>query len=279
VNRSLKSSLGARTSLIVVIVLLIVLFTPVMASAQEYPTAVIRTDALNVRSGAGPAYSVVATVYYGEYVYLLGRDSASLWVYVRLGDNVTEGWLNSKYIHAAVDISTLPLLAEAENSAIVLAYTLNIRSGPDVAYPVVGTVTQLNFVQMLERNNDGTWVKIRTSSGVVGWAHIAWLSPLSSVSSLSQATDVAAVPAGTENLARVTAYALNVRSGPDVAYPPVAIVYAREYVTLLGRDSQGLWVKVMTATGTQGWVHTAWLYTTGIDIMALPDVTPVYTYQ
>jgi hypothetical protein len=26
-------------------------------------------------------------------------------------------------------------------------------------------------------------------------------------------------------------------------------------------------------------VHTAWLNTTGIDIMALPDVTPVYTYQ
>lgn len=252
------------------------MLVPVMASAQEYPTAVVRTDALNVRSGAGPAYPVVATVYYGEYVYLLGRDSASQWVYVRLWDNVTEGWLNSKYVRPAVDVSTLPLMAEAEDSAIVLAYTLNIRSGPDVAYPVVGTVTQLNYVEMLERDEYGIWVKIRTSSNVVGWVHTAWLSPLSSVSGLAQATDVGAVPAGTENLARVTAYALNVRSGPDVAYPPVAIVYARDYVTLLGRDQWGLWVKVMTASGTQGWVHTAWLNTGNIDIMALPDMTPTY---
>jgi uncharacterized protein YgiM (DUF1202 family) len=256
--------------------MLIALFTPVMVSAQGIPTGLVQTDALNVRSGAGPAYPVVATVYYGEYVYLLGRDSASLWVYVRLFDNVTEGWINSKYIRPTVDISSLTVMADYEASAIVLAYTLNIRSGPDVAYPVVGTVTQLNFVQMLERDEYGTWVKIRTSSGVVGWVHVGWLSPLTPVSNLAQATDVAAVPAGTENLARVTAYALNVRTGPDVAYPPVAIVYARDYVTLLGRDQWGLWVRVMTAAGTQGWVHTAWLNTTGIDIMALPDVTPDY---
>ncbi len=248
-----------------------------MVSAQDIPTGLVQTDALNVRSGAGPAYPVVATVHYGDYVYLLGRDSASLWVYVRLFDNVTEGWLNSKYIRSTVTISSLPQMADYEASAIVLAYTLNIRSGPSSTYPIVGTVTQLNFVQMLERDTNGIWVKIRTNSGVIGWVHSGWLSPLSSINDLA-AAPVESLPATEAYVptATVTAYALNVRTGPDIAYPPITVIYAGHYVTLLGRDTWGVWVKIRTASGTEGWVHTHWINTHGTDVMTLPDMTPTY---
>jgi uncharacterized protein YraI len=56
--------------------------------------------------------------------------------------------------------------------------------------------------------------------------------------------------------AKINTGALNVRSGPGVAYGTVAVVYKDQTVNLLGRNADGSWVKVGLYNGVEGWVNS-----------------------
>ncbi len=47
--------------------------------------------------------------------------------------------------------------------------------------------------------------------------------------------------------------ALNLRTGPDITFPPIAELYPGEALTVLGNN--GLWLNVQRATGQSGWVN------------------------
>jgi uncharacterized protein YraI len=63
--------------------------------------------------------------------------------------------------------------------------------------------------------------------------------------------------------------ALNIRSGPGVNYNVITFVYRNTLLTLLARNADTSWVKVMTATGTQGWVSARYILT-GYALASLP---------
>lgn len=71
-------------------------------------SAIVSTGALNVRSGPAITFGVTAVVTQGTSVELLGRNSSSSWVKVRLS-NGHIGWVNAFYITANTTISSLPL--------------------------------------------------------------------------------------------------------------------------------------------------------------------------
>jgi uncharacterized protein YraI len=75
------------------------------ADTAVVPTATIATYALNVRSGPGISYDIVA--YYSQWqtARLLGRNSAGTWVQVQLATG--SGWINAAYIQTNVAISSL----------------------------------------------------------------------------------------------------------------------------------------------------------------------------
>ncbi len=52
----------------------------------------------------------------------------------------------------------------------------------------------------------------------------------------------------------VAAYRLNVRSGPGLNYPVLALLYRGEEVRLLGRNYAGTWLKVEASYNFRGWV-------------------------
>ena len=58
----------------------------------------VNTGQLNIRSGPGAGYSVLSSVYYGHVVQLLGRNTSSTWLKVRLFDG-QEGWANATIYH------------------------------------------------------------------------------------------------------------------------------------------------------------------------------------
>jgi uncharacterized protein YraI len=60
-------------------------------------------------------------------------------------------------------------------------------------------------------------------------------------------------------VAVVTAGRLNVRSGPSVGNPVVAVADQGEQLTLLGRNADVSWVQIMMSDGIQGWVGTRYL--------------------
>ncbi len=64
---------------------------------------------VNLRTGPGVEHPVRTAVPAGTTVTLLGRNSSSSWLKMRLA-NGTEGWMNANYISNSSTISSLPIL-------------------------------------------------------------------------------------------------------------------------------------------------------------------------
>ncbi|PID86369.1 MAG: hypothetical protein CSB13_03845 [Chloroflexi bacterium] len=219
---------------------------------------VVNTGQLNVRSGPGIEHSIAASVFQNHTVQLLGRNTLSTWLKVRLFDG-QEGWVNAKYITTNYPVSNLPVMWDdavvpGAPTAIVGAGNLNVRSGPGPSYSALTTVSYGTTFTLVGRNHDGTWVKVRMGNGIEGWVNAAYLTTSVPVSSLpivdgSTGTGVAT--------AVVVTGALNVRSGPGVSHGQVAVAYQGAAMTLIGRNADGSWVKVRFTNGTEGWVNAS----------------------
>jgi uncharacterized protein YraI len=238
---------------------------PVLVSTS---TAHVTAGNLNVRSGAGPTYSSVAVAHNGDSLVLIGRNSAATWVKVRLASGV-EGWVNVTHISTTVVIASLPVLdtgsASTEPGATVATGALNIRSGPSSAYAVIATLTQGQPVVLLGRTADSGWAQVRIYNGVVGWANAAYLNANVAFSTLpvvnvSSSPSPGPGPGPSSATGTVTASALNVRSGPGLAYGVVAGVYWGQQVTVHGRSADGGWLKISVG-GVTGWVSSHFIQT------------------
>lgn len=78
--------------------------------------------------------------------------------------------------------------------------------------------------------------------------------------------------------ATVNTGALNVRTGPGVAYDSVAVAYQGYIVTLIGRNEAATWAKIRLTTGQEGWVNASLLTPavaiSSLPVVAAPAVTP-----
>jgi uncharacterized protein YgiM (DUF1202 family) len=78
--------------------------------APSGPTATVSNAvyALNVRSGPGVSFGVVTAIQRTTQVTLIGRNTFSTWLKVRLS-NGTEGWSSATYLTTTYNISNLPV--------------------------------------------------------------------------------------------------------------------------------------------------------------------------
>jgi N-acetylmuramoyl-L-alanine amidase len=239
---------------------------PVMDEAM--PTAVINTGLLNVRSGPGVGYAILTVTYQGYVVKLLGRNASATWAKIEL-PNRTQGWVNASLVIPSAPISSLPVLYQdsptAGQTAVVVTGALNVRSGPGVSYSPVTVVSYGQVVMLLGRNSLTTWANIRLPDGREGWVNASFLQLSVPLASLPN-TETSAAPTLT---ATVTAWALNVRSGPGVTHNITAGLSYGQQVTLIGRNSDATWGQVRLANGMIGWVNLTYLKTE-VNIAALP---------
>lgn len=232
---------------------------PVLASTS---TAHVASGNLNVRSGPGVTYSSVAVAGSGDALILLGRNSNTTWIKVRLA-NGTEGWVNATLISTSIALSSLPVLdggsTSAEPTGTVATGALNIRYGPGSGYNVIATLTQGQPVVLLGRTESSGWAKVRIYNGAVGWANAAYLNMSVAFSSLPvvAASSPAPSPAPAPSAAAgtVTASALNVRSGPGLGYGVIAGIYQGQHVNVHGRSADGGWLKISFGN-TTGWASS-----------------------
>lgn len=118
--------------------------TPTVTVSSGYCT----TSALNVRSGAGTGYSVVASLSLNTRVYILGSQtdsSGTVWYNVAWasGQRVYYGYASSAYISKDNDnVST--------QMALINTTSLNVRAGAGTGYSAIGTVSKDTQVQILE---------------------------------------------------------------------------------------------------------------------------------
>ncbi len=99
-------------------------------------------------------------------------------------DNNTPGQERAVANHLGIFIThpistATPSPAQQVSAAYqVTANALNVRSGPGVSNPSIGTLTLGNIVTGLALSSDGSWIQIQSSYGLTGWCSAAYLNSL-----------------------------------------------------------------------------------------------------
>lgn len=246
------------------------------------PVGLVTAGQLNVRSGPGTTYPVIAVLQQYEQVTLLGRNSTASWVQVRLVDGRV-GWCSSRYIDSPVPFSSLPLVRPPAPPSVpstipvttapppgsgplgmTISPRLNVRSGPSVGYSVIAVLVEGQQVALIGRNPNSTWLQIRLNDTLTGWVNAAYIQTSATISGLP-------VTGEYEPWGVVTTGALNVRSAPSITANVILTASEGQGVGLLGRSASGQWIKVRINSQI-GWAAASGL-TTSVPISSLPVVT------
>lgn len=143
---------------------------------------IVNVGALNVRSGPGVQYTILATVAGGDELHVIGQnDGRENWWYVELA-NGQRGWINNIHVIIRGDLSDVPVV---EHEGVLIQPTLYVgypgnplfptlpHQGVPVCYlaghsefPIVGRSQQSSFYQIVGTCQDGTQV--------TGWIEAQW---------------------------------------------------------------------------------------------------------
>lgn len=146
----------------------------------QYPgMATVTAYTLNVRTGPGTTFAIIGKLNSGAVVPLTGfRNGNGSWVQVVMPNGQT-GWVSSTYVRTSVPISNLipitgttpPPPVGGNPVGIVKAYWLNVRTGPNVSFPVITTLPAGTPVSLLGRDYASTWLKVAIPDGRQGWVN------------------------------------------------------------------------------------------------------------
>lgn len=169
---------------------------PSSAAASSPGVVAVNTGKLNLRSGPGAAFPVVAELIQDEQLIVIARSG--IWINVQRLNGQT-GWVNGSLVKTVAGAAASapqpaspaptspgPTSSTSTSSAVVNSPFLNLRSGPGALFPSLAEMPQGEVLAVLSKS--GLWVSVRRSSGQEGWANgsllkITGTAPVSSSSS------------------------------------------------------------------------------------------------
>ena len=148
---------------------------------------------------------------------------------------------------------------------VVLADSLNVRSGPGSSYSVITSVSKSETVNVIV---EGTWCKIYVpSKKAVGYVSREYLDI-----TYPTATATTELPfEAHDGIYKVTATRLNMRSGSSTDYSVVATLDNGELVTRYG--ASGTFYKVVDSSGLEGWCSSKYLELVSAAVTPTPSPT------
>ncbi len=136
---------------------------------------VVTTDLLNIRSSAGPNYSILGSIKRGDVVKVVNVSQD--WAWVKISGTVS-GWCASKFL---IEREMLSITAE-DLSALgkhrVSTYVLAMREKPGSEERSLGTLKFAQVVDVDMISEDKLWKHCTTSSGQTGWCSFQFLASL-----------------------------------------------------------------------------------------------------
>lgn len=175
--------------------------------------------------------------------------------------------------------TALPLVAQDVTIEATLYQTVNVRSGPDTRFEIVGQVRAGDTVLVVGRGDeDGLWLQVELAGGKLGWVPSYLLIFEGDVTTLPLVGE--AMPDGGQpeteapGVVIVTAYGtVNVRSGPSIIDDIVAQLDIGDQARALARSNErNDWLFVEN-TALTGWVAYFTVYVQG-DPTQLPLRVP-----
>lgn len=185
-----------RRRLVILVTLVLVLTTaPIEVLAQPGVIVIPNGNAINVRSGPGPEYTVRAMLYSGTPLPADGRaatdDCPDGWLRVALTGSV-EGWVNACAVTVIGDAAALPLAEPAfpilvadlemlpvlsnggawspDNMAMltVVVGTTLLFEQPSITSSQIGSISAGAQVELVARDETGQWLLVRFGP-TAGW--------------------------------------------------------------------------------------------------------------
>ena len=210
--------------------------------------------ALNLRSGPGLSYSILAVLAEGTTMEIIdtgGSANGYDWVEVWVSSLDKTGFVASTFLEK---VTSSPVdSAFPVGSTAVTTAALNIRSGAGLSYPVIVTLwvgAPVTVTGSPVAANGYNWYPIRTGYGTTGWVAGSFLTA-------GSVPDPAPVPGFAVGESVVTDSVLNLRSGAGLAYDVVVVLWQGAPLTITGAPvsfNGYTWYPVKTGYGTLGWV-------------------------
>jgi uncharacterized protein YgiM (DUF1202 family) len=238
-----------RTSLAAVCAA-VLLFTAVpLGSSVSAATTAKTTDYLNLRQGPGTNTKVILTLIKNATVTILD-NSDSQWAKVKTVSGYV-GYCFKQYLSFSGSQNT-----SSSSSGITAKTTtaLNMRNGPSLGNGIITVLKTGTSLKVLD-NSNRDWVKVQTSDGRSGWCYRQYLAISGAASSTSSNTSTSS---SGSSLTAVTTDYLNLRTGAGLNYRVILTMKKGSTVTVLDNSNRS-WVKVRTASGTQGWCSRDYL--------------------
>jgi uncharacterized protein YgiM (DUF1202 family) len=131
---------------------------------------IINTGFLNIRSGPGSQFTVVATLPGGTTLDVIGFAPDGVW-YLVTGP-FGRGWLNSEFTIFRGNGTTIPVIRDATGELsrprANITNAITLYSAPTTNSTVVGAVSGPLEVPVVARTPDNGWVQLNTTIGF-GW--------------------------------------------------------------------------------------------------------------
>lgn len=210
--------------------------TAFAASSKKVYVSSTGKGTLNVRSGPGLGYDVVGYVYHNNRVRVY--ETSGEWSRIKKGN--LSGWIKSMYINGTTK-------ALGNGYKAIIAGT-NVYSDAYTSTPFAWLNTT-DTVKVYYTENDRASVVV-TDSGVSGWIPISVIGGTVKIKADTP-------PSGSSSVYRITASALNVRTGPGTGYGIITSVKRGTGCTIL--EKSGNWRRIKTFGGVVGWVSVNYL--------------------
>ena len=246
------------------------------------------TAYVNVRSGPGTDYPVYGVMPAGVSAQVVGKNNDGTWWALNVPvAPLGQGWVSDQYVTTS-SVESVPVLPapsvpptaeftgpQPNDPQVTTTDATYVRSGPGEAYPAYGVASAGAKAAVIGRSQDNLYWVVRINPTLVstgfGWVLQAF--------TVAQNTDSVAViespplppvaslptpPAGAASGVALTA--LNVRSGPGLNYPVLAVAPAGAVGEITGKSADGYWWQVrvpitLSADGF-GWVSVDYVYAT-----------------
>lgn len=163
-------------------------------------------------------------------------------------------------------VSESMFIVNETGTHVVTPAALNVRTGPNDYYPVCDIIHRGDRVQVVAIL--GTFCRIVAPSGEYGYVSRQYLDPI-------DAPAPTAAPTGRQ-VYRVTASALNVRTGPGTGYSVLRVIYNGEEVYKLA-DANASWMRIQLRDGRTGYIMATYATYVRTEGGAAPTQRPTAT--
>ncbi|MED4401049.1 SH3 domain-containing protein [Metabacillus fastidiosus] len=218
-----------------IIFIIMNLFTLSFISYADSTKVKSNVDDLNVRSGPGLTYSVVATLKKGESYEVLKKQND--WLQLKVAGN-KKGWVASWLVTESGNNKN----TKASSSSTVIESTatgLRVRQGPGTSFPTVTVFEKGTKAVYISKS--GSWIQI-SLNGKEGWvlsSHVKYNTNKSSSS---------AVKTG-----MIKGNSINIRKTPSTNGSVIGKMNNGANINII--SEQGKWMEIRF-NNNKGWVHS-----------------------